>query len=78
MRILSVYPLYYFQICHTSVSAIVIVLYVISLVIIYILTESLYLWTTFIQSLSSLAPISDNTKFHLTFHEFVLLLSFHK
>ena len=40
MRILSVYPLYIFQICHTSVSAIVIVLYVISLVIIYILTES--------------------------------------
>ena len=72
MRALSIYSLYNFQLFHTPVSAIVIVLYVISLAIIYILTESLYLVTTFIQSLSSLAPISDNTKFHLTFYEFVL------
>jgi len=78
MRTHGVYSLYNFQLCHTPVSAIVIVLYVISLAIIYILTESLYLLTTFIQSLSSLAPISDNTKFYLTFHEFVLLLKFHK
>lgn len=49
MRTLRVYSLNNFQLYHTAVLTLLIMLYITSLVFIYLITGSLYLLTTFLQ-----------------------------
>ena len=50
MRTLRIYSIRNFPICHTAVLTIVITLYIIPLVLIYLITGSVYFLTTFLQS----------------------------
>lgn len=70
MGTLKIYTLNNFHIYTTYSSIILIMLYILSLVLIYLLTESFYL-LTFIQSLSYPPPTSSNQTFDLFFYESV-------
>ena len=70
MRTLRIYSLYNFPMYHTAVLAIVIMLYITSLVLIYLITESLYLLTTFLQFPLPSFPAIGNHKSDLFFYKF--------
>ena len=73
MRTLRIYSLNHFHILHTAVFVIFIMLYFMSLVLIYLVTGSLYLLTTFIQLCLPPPPASGNHKSDL-FCEFVCFI----
>lgn len=58
MQISRIYSLSNFQIWHTTKFTLVIMLYITSSVLIYLITKSLYLLTTFIQFVLPSPPIS--------------------
>jgi len=78
MRNLNIYPFNNFLIYYTLPLAIVIILYITSLVLIYLITESLCILITFFQYPPMLST-SINHKSGLFFHEFffVCLFRFH-
>ena len=70
MRTLRIYSLNNFPIYHTAV-LIIFIMYITSLVLIYLITGSLDLLTAFIQFLLPPPSASSNHKSDLFFYEFV-------
>ena len=71
MRTLRSYSLNNFPIYHTVVLLIVITLYITALVLVYLITGSIYLLTTFFQFPLPPRTASSNHKTNLFFCEFV-------
>ena len=70
MRTLRIYSLTNFSIYHTAVLTIVVMLYIPSLVLIYLTTRSVHSLITFLQFLLLTPPASGNHKSDLFFYEF--------
>ena len=76
MTTLRIYSLNSFPIYHTAVVPIAIMLYITSLGLMYLITGSLYLLTTFIKFSLSPTPAASNHKSNLFFYEFGVFLGF--
>ena len=70
MRTLGIYPLNNFLVYLTALLALVIMLYITSLVLISLMTGSLYLLTTFLQIPHPCTPTSGNCESDLKFDFF--------
>ena len=75
MRTLRIYSLYNFPVYHTALLTIVIILYIISVVLIYLTTGSLYLLTAFLQFLLS-PPLVTTNLISFSMSLYLLLLLF--